>query len=61
MLFGLSLPVPGMVESYPTMDDKNHAKHPSLGVMRPMYARQWLLGPAPRHAVPEQEMPPSTA
>src|SRR5580698_10831230 len=51
-----------MVKSYPTMDDKNqHPKHQNLGVMRPMYARQWLLGPAPRHAVPEQEMPPSTA
>src|SRR5580692_12225767 len=45
----------------PIMDDKNHSKHQNLGVMRPMYARQWLLGPAPRHAVPEQEMPPSTA
>jgi glutamate decarboxylase len=50
-----------MVESYPIMDDKEHSKHPNLGVMRPMYARHWLLGPAPRHAVPEQEMPPSTA
>ena len=29
--------------------------------MRPMYARQWLLGPAPRHAIPEDGMPPSTA
>ena len=26
-----------------------------------MYARQWLLGPAPRHAIPEEGMPPSTA
>jgi glutamate decarboxylase len=26
-----------------------------------MYARQWLLGPVPRHAVPEDGMPPSTA
>src|SRR6202034_3425621 len=47
------------------MDDEKHSKHQpnpeSHGVMRPMYARQWLLGPAPRHAVPEQEMPPSTA
>ena len=50
-----------MVESYPIMDDQNHPKHQNLGVMRPMYARQWLLGPAPRHAVPEQEMPPSAA
>jgi glutamate decarboxylase len=47
------------------MDDLKNSKHPakpeSLGGMRPMYARHWLLGPAPRHAVPEQEMPPSTA
>jgi len=50
-----------MVQSYPIMDDKNHPTHQNLGVMRPMYARRWLLGPAPRHAVPEQEMPPSTA
>jgi hypothetical protein len=46
-----------MVESYRIMDDQNHPKHRNLGVMRPMYARQWLLGPAPRHAVPEQEIP----
>ncbi len=26
-----------------------------------MYARHWLLGPAPRHAIPEDGMPPSTA
>jgi glutamate decarboxylase len=26
-----------------------------------MYARQWLLGPVPRHAVPEDGMPPNTA
>jgi glutamate decarboxylase len=26
-----------------------------------MYARQWLLGPAPCHAMPEDGMPPSTA
>ena len=31
------------------------------GHVRPMYARHWLLGPAPRHAVPEEGMPPSTA
>ncbi len=47
------------------MDDPKHSKHETnhdgLGGMRPMYARHWLLGPAPRHAVPEQEMPPSTA
>ena len=44
------------------MEENNHPRHhQNLGAMRPMYARQWLLGPAPRHAVPEQEMPPSTA
>jgi glutamate decarboxylase len=26
-----------------------------------MYARHWLLGPAPRHALLEEGMPPSTA
>ena len=50
-----------MVESYPTMDEKTHPKHESLRVMRPMYARHWLLGPAARHAIPEEEMPPSVA
>ncbi len=35
--------------------------HDLTRVMRPMYARQWLLGPAPRHSIPEQGMPPSTA
>jgi glutamate decarboxylase len=30
-------------------------------VMRPMYARPWLLGTAPRHQMPEECMPPSTA
>jgi glutamate decarboxylase len=29
--------------------------------MRPMYARHWLLGPAPRHAIPAGGMPPGTA
>jgi glutamate decarboxylase len=29
--------------------------------MRPMYARRSLLGPAPRHAIPEDGMSPSTA
>jgi len=45
-------------------DASNHdAKrgHELTRVMRPMYARKWLLGPAPRHAVPEEGMPPSTA
>jgi len=35
--------------------------HELTGVMRPMYARQWFLGPAPRHAIPEEGMPPGTA
>ena len=35
--------------------------HELTRTMRPMYARQWLLGPAPRHAIPEDGMPPSTA
>jgi len=35
--------------------------HDLTRVMRPMYARQWLLGPAPRHSIPEDGMPPSTA
>src|SRR5580704_14228930 len=36
------------------------ARH-DASLMRPMYARQWLLGPAPRHSIPEQGMPPGTA
>jgi glutamate decarboxylase len=36
----------------------NHELHSS---MRPMYARHSLLGPAPRHAIPEDGMSPSTA
>jgi glutamate decarboxylase len=41
----------------------HHARkgHEMARMMRPMYARQWLLGPCPRHAVPEEGMPPSTA
>jgi glutamate decarboxylase len=35
-------------------------KHQLAGV-RPMYARESLLGPTPRHAIPEDGMPPSTA
>ena len=41
-------------------DDAKHG-HELTRVMRPMYARQWLLGPAPRHAIPDEGMPPSTA
>jgi len=36
-------------------------KHHWTGAVRPMYARHWLLGPTPRHAVPEEGMPPATA
>ena len=43
------------------MDEKTHPKHQILRVMRPMYARHQLLGPAARHAIPEEEMEPSTA
>jgi glutamate decarboxylase len=32
-----------------------------LAGARPMYARESLLGPTPRHAIPEDGMPPSTA
>jgi glutamate decarboxylase len=35
--------------------------HELNGVMRPMYARHQLLGPAPRHSIPERGMPPGTA
>ena len=36
-------------------------KHHSPDLVRPMYARQSLLGPTPRHSIPEQGMAPSTA
>jgi len=41
----------------------HHAQreHELTRVMRPMYARHWLLGPAPRHTIPEDGMPPNTA
>jgi glutamate decarboxylase len=44
-------------------DAIRHARrgHELTRVMRPMYARHWLLGPTPRHAIPEEGMPPSTA
>jgi glutamate decarboxylase len=35
--------------------------HEVTRLMRPMYARKWLLGEAPRHSMPEDGMPPSTA
>src|ERR1035438_1477348 len=36
-------------------------KQHSTDLVRPMYARHSLLGPTPRHAVPEEGMAPSTA
>jgi glutamate decarboxylase len=36
-------------------------EHERTRVMRPMYARRWLLGAAPRHTMPEESMPPTTA
>ncbi len=42
------------------MDKPQHARHEVFS-NRPMYARHWLLGPAPRHKIPEDGMPPSTA
>ena len=41
--------------------DHDERKHHWTGAVRPMYARHWLLGPTPRHAVPEEGMPPATA
>jgi glutamate decarboxylase len=35
--------------------------HELTRMMRPMYARHWLLGPTPRHAIPQEGMPPGTA
>src|SRR5271169_5181619 len=43
-----------------TTHDTKHG-HDLTQTMRPMYARQWLLGPAPRHSIPEDGMSPSTA
>ncbi|MGA9671824.1 MAG: glutamate decarboxylase [Terracidiphilus sp.] len=36
-------------------------KHHNPDLVRPMYARQSLLGPTPRHSIPEEGMAPSTA
>jgi len=47
--------------SHDTVTHDAKRGHDLTRVMRPMYARQWLLGPAPRHAIPEDGMPPSTA
>jgi glutamate decarboxylase len=41
--------------------DPNSSKHEHSHILRPMYARQWLLGPTPRHVMPEDGMPPSVA
>ena len=38
-----------------------HNKREHSHLLRPMYARHWLLGPTPRHAMPDDGMPPSTA
>src|ERR1035438_10848668 len=51
----------GMVESYPIMDEKTHAKHEILRVMRPMYARHWLLGSPARPSIPQSELAPAGA
>jgi glutamate decarboxylase len=51
----------GSMTSDPSDHDHPHTRHEMLRVMRPMYARHWLLGPAPRHSVPEDGMPPATA
>jgi glutamate decarboxylase len=34
---------------------------PNADLVRPMYARQQLLGPTPRHSIPEEGMAPMTA
>jgi glutamate decarboxylase len=44
-----------------TANQHTHRGHEITRIMRPMYARQWLLGPAPRHTIPAEGMPPSTA
>jgi glutamate decarboxylase len=36
-------------------------KERSIDSVRPMYARQSLLGPTPRHSIPDEGMSPSTA
>jgi glutamate decarboxylase len=43
------------------MDKPQHSRHEVFHSSRPMYARHWLLGPAPRHEIPADGMPPSTA
>ncbi len=52
-------------EGTPMKDESNghhkKRKHFSADEVRPMYARHSLLGPTPRHAIPENGMSPSTA
>ena len=36
-------------------------KQQRTDLMRPMYARKSLLGPTPRHSIPDEGMAPSTA
>src|SRR5271167_1898171 len=43
------------------MSSTTPPKHESPHGIRPMYARHSLLGPAPRHSIPEDGMSPSTA
>lgn len=50
----------GSAEQHAHLVHRARERHLS-GATRPMYARHWLLGPTPRHAVPEEGMPPSTA
>ena len=52
-----------MSDDAQTTSATGHAQrgHELTKMMRPMYARHWLLGPAPRHSIPEDGMPPSTA
>ena len=45
---------------HPAIEHEKRREH-WAGAVRPMYARHWLLGPTPRHAVPEPGMPPATA
>ena len=41
--------------------DASHPKPDYSRILRPMYARHWMLGPSPCHSIPEDGMPPSTA
>ena len=41
--------------------DASHPKPDYSRIIRPMYARHWMLGPSPCHSIPEDGMPPSTA